>query len=75
METIGRYLMLGGVLLLVTGALVFLGAKFGLPLGNLPGDIRITGRNGSFFFPLTTCIVISLLLSGILFLIGQVLKK
>ena len=75
METIGKYLMLGGIILLVIGGLVFLAAKFGLPLGHLPGDISIEGRNGVFYFPLTTCILLSLLLSGLFTLVARIWKK
>ena len=75
MENIGRTLMVGGVILLVVGAGVFIAAKLGLPLGRLPGDIRIEGKNGVFYFPLATCILLSLLLSGILALIAHFWKK
>jgi len=75
METIGRYLILGGIVLMVTGGLIFLAAKFGVPLGRLPGDIRIEWENGVFCFPLTTCIILSLVLSGILALISRFWKK
>ena len=75
MENIGRTLMVGGVILLVVGAGVFIAAKLGLPLGRLPGDIRIEGKNGVIYFPLTTCFLLSLLLSGILALITHFWKK
>jgi len=51
MDTIGRYLILGGIVLLVLGGLVLLAAKFSLPLGRLPGDIRIERENFRFYFP------------------------
>lgn len=63
METFARYLMLGGIVLFVIGAGVFLASKFGIPLGRLPGDIRIEGENGSFYFPLASSILISLVLT------------
>ncbi len=50
METIARYLMLGGVILFLIGGGIFLAAKFGLPLGRLPGDIRIERDGFSFYF-------------------------
>ena len=50
MENIGRFLMIGGILLFVVGGLIFLAAKFGLPLGRLPGDIRIEREGFSFYF-------------------------
>ena len=75
METIGRYLILGGIILLILGGLAFLAGKVGLPLGRLPGDIRIVGRNGAFYFPLTTCILLSVILSVILTLISRFWRK
>jgi hypothetical protein len=75
MENVGRYLMIGGLILLLMGAGVFLAGKLGVPLGRLPGDIRIEWENGVFYFPLTTCIILSLVLSGILALIARFWKK
>ena len=74
-ENLGRFLIIGGAVLLLAGAGVFLLAKLGLPLGHLPGDIRIEWKNGVFYFPLTTCILFSLLLSGILALVARFWKK
>ncbi len=53
----------------------FLAAKFGIPLGRLPGDIRIEGENGSFYFPITSSILVSIILSILLNLISRFLKK
>jgi hypothetical protein len=75
MENIGRLLMIGGVILFVLGGLVFLAAKFGIPFGRLPGDIRIEGKNTTFCFPLGSSILISILLTIIINLIGKFLKK
>lgn len=59
---LGKLLILTGLLLAVTGLFLTFGGK--IPwLGRLPGDIRIDRENFSFFFPLSTCILISLLLS------------
>ena len=57
MESIARYLMIGGIILFLIGGGVYLAVKFGIPLGRLPGDIRIEGENGSFYFPVTTSIL------------------
>ncbi|MEW6296516.1 MAG: DUF2905 domain-containing protein [Thermodesulfobacteriota bacterium] len=67
MTELGKMLMvLGGILLLV-GLLFTAGAK--LPwLGRLPGDIYIQRDNFSFYFPLATCLLVSVLLSLVLFL-------
>lgn len=75
MESIARYLMLGGIILFLIGGGIYLAAKFGIPLGRLPGDIRIEGENGSFYFPITSSIVVSVLLTLILNLISRFLQK
>jgi hypothetical protein len=72
METVGRYLIVGGILLIVLGGLVILAGKFGF---HLPGDIRIVGKNGVIYIPLATCILLSLILSGILTLIDRLWRK
>lgn len=75
METIARYLMLGGIILFLVGGGIFLASKFGIPLGRLPGDIRIEGEHGSFYFPLTSSILVSILLSVLINIISWFLKK
>ena len=75
MESIARYLMIGGIGLFLIGGGVYLAAKFGIPLGRLPGDIRIEGENGSFYFPVTSSILISVVLSILLNIISRFLKK
>lgn len=75
MESIARYLMIGGIVLFLIGVGVYLAAKFGLPLGRLPGDIRIEGENGSFYFPVTTSILVSVVLTVVLNLIARLLRK
>ena len=75
MENIGRFLMIGGVILFVVGGLIFLAAKFGIPLGRLPGDIRIARDGFSFYFPMTSSILISILLTIILNLVVRLIKK
>ena len=67
--------MLFGIILFLIGGGVYLAAKFGIPLGRLPGDIRIEGENGSFYFPLTTSVLVSVLLTIVLNLISSFLKK
>lgn len=60
-----------GLLVAVVGALILLASRFGLPLGRLPGDISYKGKNFTFYFPLGTCILISIVLSLILYLISR----
>jgi hypothetical protein len=59
----GRWLIGAGVILVVAGAVVMLAERAGIHLGRLPGDIRIEGKRGGFYFPVVTCIVISVVLS------------
>jgi len=75
LESIARYLMLGGLLLFLIGGGVYLAARFGLPLGRLPGDIRIEGQNFRFYFPLATSLLLSLVLTVLLNLLARWWKK
>jgi hypothetical protein len=75
MENIARLLMFAGIALFLVGGAVFLAAKFGLPLGRLPGDIRIENGNSTFYFPLATSILVSIVLTILLNVIGRFLKK
>jgi len=71
MSDIGRMLVFFGGLLLVLG-LIFIGAgKLNLPIGRLPGDIVYRGKHTTFFFPLVTCIVLSVILSLVLYFVNR----
>jgi hypothetical protein len=63
-------LVLGGVIVLV-GVVLLLAGRFNLPLGRLPGDIVYRGKNTVFYFPIVTCIVISVLLSLLFWIFGR----
>lgn len=62
MDSLGKMLILFGVVLALLGGLLLLAGKIPF-LGRLPGDIVIRRQNWSFYFPLTTSIVISILLT------------
>jgi hypothetical protein len=62
MSGLGKILIVSGCLMVLLGALLVFSGKISW-LGRLPGDIFIKRENFSFYFPLTTCILISLLLS------------
>jgi hypothetical protein len=68
---IGRMLIVVGVLLVIAGLAVTYGGRLPLRLGRLPGDIAIHGKNSSFYFPLTTCIVLSVLLSLVMWVLRR----
>jgi Protein of unknown function (DUF2905) len=75
METFARYLIIGGIVLILIGGGVYLAAKFGIPLGRLPGDIHIDGQNGSFYFPVVSSILVSVILTIVLNLIARFFNK
>ncbi len=60
---IGKWLLIFGVVLVVVGAAVWLIESLGLPLGRLPGDIRMRGEGWSFSFPIVTSIIVSIVLT------------
>jgi len=60
-----------GVALVVIGGIVMLLGRSGLPLGRLPGDILYRGKNTTFYFPLATSILLSVVLSAIIFLFSR----
>jgi len=69
---IGKLLVVLGSVLVVVGLLLMAGSKLSfLGLGKLPGDITYRGRNSTFYFPLTTCVVLSVLLTLVLWLISH----
>lgn len=64
-KEIGRWLLMAGGIFVVVGALFYFGSQV-LPIGRLPGDIRIEGKNYSVYFPVVTSIVISVILTILL---------
>jgi hypothetical protein len=62
MPTLGKLLIISGLCLIVIGGLFYLFGKVGF-LGRLPGDIYIEKKNFTFYFPLATCVVLSLFLT------------
>jgi len=71
MAEMGRLLVILGVALVVIGGIVMLLGRTGLAVGRLPGDILYRGKNTTFYFPLASCILISVVLSIVLFLMGR----
>jgi DUF2905 family protein len=74
MTDLGKILIAFGVLLLVAGVVVILLGRANLPLGRLPGDIVYRGKNSTFYFPLATSILVSVLLSIVLYVVGRFRK-
>jgi DUF2905 family protein len=71
MTDLGKLLLLLGGVIVVIGAVLLLAGKLNLPLGRLPGDIHYRGKNTVFYFPIVTCILISVILSLIFWLFGR----
>jgi heme/copper-type cytochrome/quinol oxidase subunit 2 len=74
-EELGKVLIFLGIFLLVLGTLMVLLPKFNLPLGNLPGDIKIEKENFVFYFPLASSILVSVILTVVLNLIFLLLGR
>ena len=68
---LGRMLIVLGLVLVAAGLLFTFAGRLPLRLGRLPGDIHIHGKNSSFYFPLTTCILLSILFSLIMWLFNK----
>ncbi|HOG16966.1 MAG TPA: DUF2905 domain-containing protein [Syntrophales bacterium] len=69
---LGKVLIIAGLIVAVLGLLLVLAGKGHLPwIGRLPGDFFFKGKNFSFYFPLTTSILVSVVLTLILWLINR----
>lgn len=69
MISLARWLVILGLAFILIGGIIYVISKTGIPLGHLPGDIRIVRENVTCIFPLATSIIISILLTIILNLI------
>lgn len=67
---LGKWLILVGIILAAVGGLFLIGGRLPFRLGRLPGDISIEGRRGSFYFPIVTCILLSAVLTLIVWVIS-----
>jgi hypothetical protein len=71
MQGLGRFLIFAGVFIVILGVFVLLAQKLGLPLGRLPGDLAWKGKHSSVYFPLATCLLLSVILSLILYVMNH----
>jgi hypothetical protein len=69
--SIGRFLIFSGLVLVCLGGLVLLISRLGLPLGRLPGDIKWEGKRTTFYFPVVTCLLLSIFGSLLLWLLNR----
>ena len=69
---IGKFLVILGIIIAIVGALLLLFRNTGIPfVGKLPGDIVIQKKNFTFYFPIVTSIILSVMLSLIFYLLGR----
>lgn len=74
MKQAGITIIILGALLVLTGLIIIFADKIPFA-GKMPGDIRVTGKNSSFYFPVTSCIIISLILTILANIIMRFLNK
>ncbi len=75
LSSLGRMIVIVGVLLVVVGGLVWIAGRIGLPFGRLPGDIRIETNGFSCLVPIVSMILLSLLLTVLLNIILRLLNR
>ena len=68
---IGKLLLVLGLVLAAAGVVLLVGGKLPFRLGRLPGDIVYQGRHTSFYFPIVTCLLLSAVLSAVMWLINR----
>jgi hypothetical protein len=73
-SSLGKLLIGAGGLLILIGAIVLLAGRADIPIGRLPGDISYRGKNTAVFFPITTCIILSIVLSFIIWLVNRFMR-
>ena len=71
MSDLGKMLVVAGAVAILAGAVLMLVGRAHIPLGRLPGDIVYRGKNSTFHFPLATSLLVSVVLSLVLYLIGR----
>jgi formate hydrogenlyase subunit 3/multisubunit Na+/H+ antiporter MnhD subunit len=71
MTELGKLLVVLGIVLVMAGVVLTVLGKTNLPLGRLPGDIVYRGKNTTFYFPLATSVLVSVVLSIVLYVVGR----
>lgn len=74
MTEFGKLLIILGIVIVVAGVVLLLLGRTHLPVGRLPGDIIYRGKNTTFYFPLATSILLSVVLSFLLYIISRFRK-
>lgn len=71
MTDFGKLLIIFGAILIGAGLVLLLLGRAHLPIGRLPGDIVYRGKNSTFYFPLATSILLSVILSLVFYVLGK----
>ncbi len=71
MAVLGKFLLGAGLILAALGLLLMAASRLGLPLGHLPGDLVVRGRGWTIYIPWVTMLLLSLVLSLILYLLRR----
>jgi hypothetical protein len=74
MTELGKLFIVLGVVLVVAGISLTALGRMNLPLGRLPGDFVYRGKNTTFYFPLATSALVSVVLSIVLYIVGRLRK-
>ena len=71
MTEVGKLLIFLGAIIVIAGIVLVLLGRTNLPIGRLPGDIIYRGKHTTFYFPLATSILLSVVLSVLVYLVGR----
>jgi hypothetical protein len=72
LRELGKVLLIVGLIIAAVGMFLMAGAKLPFRLGRLPGDISYHGRHGSVYFPIVTCVIVSVVLTLILWIVNAI---
>ena len=72
LRELGKVLLIFGLVIAAVGVFFIAGAKLPFRLGRLPGDISYHGRHGTFYFPIVTCVILSVALTVILWIVRTI---
>lgn len=72
LRELGKVLLIFGLIIAAVGVFFLAGAKLPFRLGRLPGDVSYHGRHGTFYFPIVTCVILSVVLTLILWIVGAI---
>jgi Flp pilus assembly protein protease CpaA len=75
MDNLARWLVVGGIIMILIGGGVYLAGRMGIPFGKLPGDIKVVTQNGLVYIPIVTSCVLSILLTIVLNIIIRFLNR